>query len=592
MMKLQTKTSSLTLKIQKLAKGLNKFTINDISQIIPQSEDEIISSLAELEKNSVIKKISDTEYLYIKLNKLADKINSSIDTFIPDMCWLTIEEVSNLTGQKRETIRRKCKSNKYICKFEYKGKYKEYKILKRSIDEDLSKLQVSEFKQQYFKYKELKRIEVPDKNIFKSEEEQQFFDTFTEWQKKYVMKYLTAFKTAGKFRGKALRIILDKFKQETGCKISYSTYMQRLNKYLVDGIEALIPRYACQKSKNQAFIPDDMYEEFKKIYLSSDKCSMARALRILADKGFDELTIPSGRSFHRKLHQEFDAETISALRRPVLNIPDISYSTLEVQKENKKIKEYEYFIDGANDYLNLIKNSKTTKDECARGYIKNHLIPFFKEYKFRDISSETLADFQAEKMAQGFTAGSIERYLTVLSGIFTKYANVKNNIVFSAKNVLSNFKRRSYLSPEQVKEYINAKSPELWILCLGLNPAELAALKYSDIDFKNKTVTINKFLYKGEIQKHRALYKIRTLRIYNILLNCFNKKTGYEIFTDINIDNFDELLNTHVKLLLDKNITLNIISKNLGYKCLDDFKARFNFLLPQKLDDGFEIFGG
>ena len=43
--------------------------------------------------------------------------------------WLNIEEVCSLTNSKKETIRRKCKSGEYKCKFELAGRNKNYQIL-------------------------------------------------------------------------------------------------------------------------------------------------------------------------------------------------------------------------------------------------------------------------------------------------------------------------------------------------------------------------------------------------------------------------------------------------------------------------------
>lgn len=74
-----------------------------------------------------------------------------------------------------------------------------------------------------------------------------------------------------------------------------------------------------------------------------------------------------------------------------------------------------------------------------------------------------------------------------------------------------------------------------------------------------------------------------------ILLKDLNKNGSGKIFKNIEIKNYNILLNTHVKLLLDKKIPLNIICKILGMQCLNEFEARFNFLLPQQLEDDFEI---
>ncbi|MBQ8635192.1 hypothetical protein IJ425_03465, partial [bacterium] len=61
------------------------------------------------------------------------------------------------------------------------------------------------------------------------------------------------------------------------------------------------------------------------------------------------------------------------------------------------------------------------------------------------------------------------------------------------------------------------------------------------------------------------------------------------IFKDVEIKNPSVLLNTHVKLMLDKKVPLNIISKLLGFQNLNEFDAVFSFLLPKDLDDGFDV---
>ena len=62
------------------------------------------------------------------------------------------------------------------------------------------------------------------------------------------------------------------------------------------------------------------------------------------------------------------------------------------------------------------------------------------------------------------------------------------------------------------------------------------------------------------------------------------------IFKDVEIKNPSVLLNTHVKLMLDKKVPLNIISKLLGFQNLNEFDAVFGFLLPKDLEDGFNVF--
>ena len=68
-----------------------------------------------------------------------------------------------------------------------------------------------------------------------------------------------------------------------------------------------------------------------------------------------------------------------------------------------------------------------------------------------------------------------------------------------------------------------------------------------------------------------------------------DKKGTGVIYENVDMDDSTVLLNTHVKLLLDKNVPMNVICKNLGYKNLYDFEMRFNFLFQKELDKDFDI---
>ena len=118
---------------------------------------------------------------------------------------------------------------------------------------------------------------------------------------------------------------------------------------------------------------------------------------------------------------------------------------------------------------------------------------------------------------------------------------------------------------------------------------ELFAILYSDIDFENKTVLINKFVKNGKIQKYNKRHKIRTLNLPQKLIDMLDINGIGRIFKKVKIGNFDTLLNTNVKLQLKHNIPLNLIYKNLGYANFSDFEKRFNFLLPKEIDKDLDI---
>lgn len=175
-----------------------------------------------------------------------------------------------------------------------------------------------------------------------------------------------------------------------------------------------------------------------------------------------------------------------------------------------------------------------------------------------------------------------------MSAIYYKYSDCNTQIQFTSHNDLIQSIENPILTDYEIKEIIKDRFSELWILCLSITPAELEALDYNDINFENNTVNINKFFYKT-VQKHRRTYKIRTLKLHPLLFKTLNPHGKGKIITNLDIKNFEVLQNTHVKLLLEQNVPINIIYKNMGFQCLNDFENIFKYLLPNKLEDDFDI---
>ena len=63
--------------------------------------------------------------------------------------WLTIDEVCGLSGDKKETIRRKCKSGQIVSKFEKNGKNKNYYILLSSLSQKVQNKYFRQFERNW-----------------------------------------------------------------------------------------------------------------------------------------------------------------------------------------------------------------------------------------------------------------------------------------------------------------------------------------------------------------------------------------------------------------------------------------------------------
>ena len=598
MMKSQTKMTNLTSKIQKLARVLNKFSINDIQQLIPISNKEILATLKELVAGGIIKKLSPTEFLYIKYQKKENieiinkhKLSKEEKIFeqkLKNKEWLTVEEVMALTKQKRETIRRKCKNQTYESINKKDGRYKIYLVKTSSIKQDYIK--GNRYQHYNFKRKKKKEKITLENLKFETVSEQKIYDNATDAQKRYLAKYITVFRLAKGLSGRELDTFLkDLGKEHKEYKVSYSMFRKVRAKYNKGGLKDILPKYG-DGHRGKTIIPKEMYEDFKKIYLSNKRLSLGDTIKELENLGYDQAILPSDKTFNRLLLKEYSREYINAIRETPFKIANIDLRTNDVKIKAKTltIPKFKRYINAAKAYLEKYKNNKSNTHICRKGYIKNHLNPFFKKYNFEDITNETIIEYVKYKMSKGYSLASIKRFLATLSSIMTEY-NIPNDLILSTSNMPIMEKDCKILNQDKINSIIKTQDEKLWILCLGINPAELEALEYSDIDFENRTIKIDKCIFNNKVEKYRKLYKIRSLKIPKIIFKTILKNKTGRIFDRVKIDKYDVLVNTHVKLLLDKNIQINIISKNLGFQKLTDFETRFQKLLPHKLDDNFEI---
>src|SRR5574344_1156336 len=106
--------------------------------------------------------------------------------------WLTIEEVCSLTGDKFETIRRKCKSGKLETRFEKDGKFKKYFIQISSLSLELQEKHLNQLN-------EPKKLAVITSNIDESINK---YSNAPCWAKKFVDKYLELFAATEKMNYK------------------------------------------------------------------------------------------------------------------------------------------------------------------------------------------------------------------------------------------------------------------------------------------------------------------------------------------------------------------------------------------------------
>ncbi len=416
------------------------------------------------------------------------------------------------------------------------------------------------------------------------EDQQKIFDNATDYNKRHIIKCLNIFRLTNGLSGKEIiKILKDIAKENPDYKMGYSTYLRWKSAYFRHGLTGLLKTYP--PPKNKSLTAKELLEEFEKIYLTPKRYSARIAWEILKTK-YPDKQIPSVQSFHRAINKAYSQEYINKKRSESFKLPELN--TKFTRKPDKKL--YEKVKGAFDDYLKLLDEKRDDTSITAKGYIKNHLYPYWSKYNFKDITQDKLVNYQSKMLSEGYSVASIKRFVSLFQKIIKKYSE-NGNLQFSTQDTILPSLEHRILTDSEINKIVkdDNKIQDLWILSTGINLAELGALEYSDIDFQNKTVNIAKVKYKDKIENIRAKYKIRTLKLPTVLFNKIPQKKAGIMFENVEIDNFDILLNTHIKLLLNKNVQINIISKNLGFHKLTEFENRYNFLLPQKLDDDFEV---
>lgn len=191
------------------------------------------------------------------------------------------------------------------------------------------------------------------------------------------------------------------------------------------------------------------------------------------------------------------------------------------QKAKEIISRYENvdFVSGEVLFYQYIekmleRQKHTWRNTTFRHYsdmLKNHIKPYFekKRLKIRDVRPSDLEAFYAYKIQCGLSPNTVHKYHTL---IYTALKDaVKNNVVlrnvaeFAKPPKKVKAKQTYYTSVEQVKKLWTTMQgtpmelPTFFGLFFGLRRQEALGVRWSNIDFDNKTLTINSTVTRESI---------------------------------------------------------------------------------------------
>lgn len=196
----------------------------------------------------------------------------------------------------------------------------------------------------------------------------------------------------------------------------------------------------------------------------------------------------------------------------------------------------------------LMKKKSQVKSTTYYGIKKNtikHILSYFKNFKLHSIKTNSLLLWKKELEKNKFTIS----YQNTIIGYFTEILEyAKNNYEFDSKiisklhkdkiEIVKNIKEtveQNYWTYEEFNKFISCVDEELYKIMFiflyytGLRLGEMIALNWNDIDFKNKTIRINK-TYADRIEggnyiitSPKTTNSIRIVELDDNLLNILKK---------------------------------------------------------------------
>jgi integrase len=280
------------------------------------------------------------------------------------------------------------------------------------------------------------------------------------------------------------------------------------------------------------------------------------------------------------------------------------------------------FRDFAREYFNktYINRVKETTFERSTSLLEKQILPYFQSANLNDIDQFVIHDFYDLKLKEGYSSAYIQRMHEVLKMLFKvafKWELIKKDIASMVEPPKNKKKEMQVWSIDEVNEYLkftkHSRYHPVFFLAAytGMRKGEILALTWDDIDFEEKTININKTLYKLEkhyvVNEPKTTHSVRTIyidediervlkkqrvkqnleklkngRVYqdnnlvfaqedggfvypagvNALFNRFIRQLGIKKIR------FHDLRHTHATILLQMGVNPKIVSERLGHSSI------------------------
>ncbi len=139
-----------------------------------------------------------------------------------------------------------------------------------------------------------------------------------------------------------------------------------------------------------------------------------------------------------------------------------------------------------------------------RNFIKNHILPSFGHVKLEKLTSRQIDTFYSERLKSGFAAETVRGIHRMLHKAFAdavRWKLVSYNVCDEVKQPRADEYEKQILTEQQAKKLLEAaKSHTLeamltMAVATGMRQGELLGLKWDDIDFEKRIISIRRTAY-------------------------------------------------------------------------------------------------
>lgn len=461
--------------------------------------------------------------------------------------------------------------------------------------------------------------------IIEKEEGYDYFLTLSKETQERIRSYIALLNFVNQAGGKNSKQLVELFNQTSGYKnISLCTLVRIRTNYKRYGFKGILPSY--KVGNVESSIPDELFNYFKKYYLTNEKLSATDAIykaqkQLQAEQKIEQPFAYTSVAFLRKLKTEFTPQQIEYFRN------NIKPQKIKIKIENKIQEPLEMlFKDTAKIYFNRLKTeNKLERIMHQKTDYKNHLKEYFGDLQIREITNKVVAKFKQKQFDSGYQLVYVNIYILILKNIINAVCPKTNYLASRSKSLKENAYAMdmNLLTKEQISRLLDScykKYPDVYpilyiSLSSGASISELLGLTWDRIDFRNQIIFLKYFLYGDKLVMTKCNSTMRRLTIdWNI---CENLEYKYHISDpepndfvfkfesnkpaqqyveedvlaplakEIGVSklNPSDMQHNFVNMCIQQNIPLTFIQKSLGYYGITNFVKVYRNLIEQQEED-------